>query len=205
MLDTYGNILQTAVLLACSIFSVYKAVKFRSRSWTVLSFFYGCWMLGDVYWLACLIFYKNTPQISTISDLSWYAAQIFLYLLLRYTWPPEELKGIHPVSWLAPVFTAGMAVFFMFWGEIISNLVYAALMGLLLFASTRRIADKKAAGPKRFLPVTILVYVLLEYGLWVASCLWDDSLLFQPYYVFDLMITASFPVFLHAVRKAVTV
>ena len=204
MLDTFENVLQTAVLVVCAIVSVSHAVKYGSRSWTILSFFYGCWLVADIYWLACLVFYGDTPQISVVSDLSWYAAQIFLYLLLRHLLPPEKLEGTRFISWLGPLFTVGMAVFFMFWGEILSNLIYAALFGLLLFASIRRIADKKVTGLKLILPVTILVYVLLVYAMWVASCYWDETVLLHPYYVFDFLITAGFPFFLLGVRKAVT-
>ena len=203
-IDIFENLLQIAVLVVCIIISVSHAVKYGSRSWTILSFFYGCWIGGDIYWLACLVFYGDSPQISVISDLSWYAAQIFLYLLIRHLLPPEKVKGTRFVPWLGPLFTFGMAVFFMFWGEILANLIYAALMGLLLYASIRRITDKEVTGRKLILPVTVLVYVLLIYGLWVASCFWDETVPLHPYYVFDFLITASFPFFLLGVRKAVT-
>ena len=205
MIETYENIFQIAVLAACFAFSVYKAASFRSRTWMLLVFFYGSWMLGEIYWLACLIFFDQTPQISVISDLSWYAANVFLYILLGHVWPPEELGKISPVSWLGPVFAAGMAVFFMFWGEIISNLIYAGLMGLLLFSAVRRMTDADKTGRNLFLPVWVLVYVLLLYRMWISSCFWNDAADFQVYYVFDFLLTISFPFFLPATRKAVTV
>ena len=52
------------------------------------------------------------------------------------------------------------------------------------------------------LPALILIFCLLEYALWTASCFWDEEILFHPYYWFDFMLTASFPLILHAVRKA---
>ena len=98
-----------------------------------------------------------------------------------------------------------MAVFFMFWGEIISNLIYAGLMGLLLFSAIRRMTDADKTGRNLFLPVWVLVYVLLLYGMWISSCFWNDAADFQVYYVFDFLLTISFPFFLPATRKAVTV
>lgn len=203
MIERYENILQIAVLILCVIAAVYRAVKYRSRSWTLLAFFYGSWVLGDIYWLTCLLFYDKTPQISVVSDLSWYAAYVFLYLLLRRTSPPEKLSGKRLIAWLGPVFTIGMAVFYMLRGEILSNLIYAGLMGLLLFAAICRITDAGRNRPNLFLPYMILVICLLEYALWTSSCFWNEDILLHPYYLFDLLLTVSFPFFLLATKKAV--
>ena len=203
MLERYENAIQIATLAVCVTVSLFRAAKYRSRSWTLLSFFYGSWLLGDIYWLNCLLFYGETPHISVVSDLSWYAALIFLYMLLRKISPPEELRDDGRVSWLGPAFTIGMAVFFMLRGEIISNLIYAGLMGLLLFAAIRRLIPEDRT-EQSCLPAMILIYCLLEYGLWTSSCFWNDAALFQPYYIFDLMITMCFPFFIPATGKAVT-
>ena len=52
------------------------------------------------------------------------------------------------------------------------------------------------------LQLAILVFCLLEYTLWTVSCFdWEDSVT-NPYYWCDLLLTASFPFFLGATRKA---
>ena len=203
MIDKINNIIQITVLLFCVCFAVYKAVIYKSRSWTMLAFVYGSWCLGDIYWLLCIIFYDNAPQVSVVSDLSWYASYIFLYLLLRNTFPPEEISGIKTVCWLGPVFTVIMGAFFMLWGEIVNNLIYAGLMGLLLFSVIRRLAEKKQNGHSRLLSIMILIFCLLEYALWTASCFWTDDILLHPYYWFDFLLTVSLIFFLPAVKKAV--
>ena len=203
MIERYENAIQIAILAVCVIMASYRAVAYRSRSWTLLSFFYGSWVLGDVYWLVCLLFYGKTPHISVVADLSWYASYIFLYLLLRHTSPPEEITGTKLISWIGPVFALGMAMFFMLRGEIVSNLIYAGLMGLLLFSAIRRLTDKSRTGRNSFLPAMILIFCLLEYGLWTASCFWDETVLLHPYYIFDILLTVSFPFFIPAAKKAV--
>ncbi len=203
MIERFDNAIQIAVLSICVIVAIYRAVRYRSRSWMLLFFFYGCCLLGDIYWLVCFLFYGQTPQISVVADLSWYAAYIFLYLLLRHTSPPEKIPGTKLVAWLGPVFALGMAAFFMLRGEIISNLIYAGLIGLLLFAAIRRLSDKREPGHSSFLPAMILVFCLLEYSLWTASCFWDETVPLHPYYVFDLLLTVSFLFFIPAAKKAV--
>ena len=58
-------------------------------------------MLGDLYWQACLIFYEDTPAVSVVSDVSWYASYVFLYMLLREVSPPEKIrkKNLLPYLW----------------------------------------------------------------------------------------------------------
>ena len=199
MIESIDNGIQIAVLVVCVIAAIFKAARYHSRSWTLLSFFYASWLLGDIYWTVCLLFYDKTPEISVVSDLSWYASYIFLYLLLRHNSPPEALAGKKTIPWLGPVFALGMALFFMQRGEIVNNLIYAGLMGLLLYSAIRRLAERR----NRFLPALILILCLLEYALWTASCFWNDELLLHPYYWFDFFLTVSFPFFLPEARKAV--
>lgn len=197
MIERIENALQIGTLVVCAAIALYRIVKRRGEAWTLLSFFYGSWLLGDVYWLACLVFYDGTPQISAVSDLSWYASYIFLYLLLRHTAPPEKPFGAKVLPWLGPVFTAGMGVFFMLRGEIAANLVYAGLMGFLLYAAIRRLMERRSV----YLSVLILVFCLLEYALWTASCFWNDEIVLHPYYWFDFLLTVSFPFFLPATER----
>ena len=50
----------------------------------------------------------------------------------------------------------------------------------------------------------ILVFCLIEYGLWFSSCFFDGDTLANPYYWFDILFTASFVLFIPATKKAVT-
>ena len=204
MIESLENTLQIVVLVICAGISLYRAVAGQSRLWTIAVFFFGSWLLGDIYWLACLLFYDSTPQISIISDLSWYASYIFLYLLLIRTAPLEA--GMHKrfIVWIGPVLAALLAIFFMQWGEVLSNLIYASLMGLLMYAAIGRMANKGFYRKQFFLTVLILIFCLLEYGLWISSCFWHTETLANPYYWFDFLLTASFLIFLRAIRKAVS-
>ena len=203
MIESIDNALQIASLLICASIAVYRAAKYKSRTWTQAFYFYGSWALGGIYWLLCLLFYNDTPQISIVSDLSWYAALIFLYMILRRVAPPEDAGKVGFWPWLGPIFTVGMAFFFMFHGEIISNLIYAGLMGLLLFSAIRRLTDGDLYKNQRFFSITVLILCLLEYGLWVSSCFWSGDTLANPYYWIDFLLSAGFFVLIPAIKKAV--
>ncbi len=204
MIESIENALQIIVLLICSGIALYRAIANHSQTWVLAFLFFGSWLLGDIYWLVCLLFYGQTPQISIVSDLSWYGSYIFLYLLLYHSSAPDKDNRKHRLPWLGPVFAAGMAVFFITQGELLSNLIYASLMGLLLFAALNRQIDRKRYQNQQLLSSMILLFCLLEYGLWTASCFWKTDTLSNPYYWFDFLLTVSFVFFLPAIKKAVT-
>ena len=217
MLDGIENALQIAILLICALIALCRAVSLQSRAWALLGFFFGSWMLGNLYWMFCLIFYDTSPQVSIVSDLSWYASFTFLYMLLRQAAPPEGAREKRLLPWLAFVFTLGMAVFycafyvqwnekegyhFILWDKAINNLIYAVLMGLLIFSAIRRLIDRDRYPAQCALSVAILIFCLLEYCLWTASCFWFDASLANPYYWADFLLSLSFLLFLPATRKA---
>ena len=204
MIESVENALQIIVLLICSGIALYRAIANHSQTWVLAFLFFGSWLLGDIYWLVCLLFYGQTPQISIVSDLSWYGSYIFLYLLLYHSSAPDKDSRKHRLPWLGPVFAAGMAVFFITQGELLSNLIYASLMGLLLFAALSRKIDRKRYQNQQLLSGMILLFCLLEYGFWTASCFWKTDTLSNPYYWFDFLLTVSFVFFLPAIKKTVT-
>ena len=202
MIERVENTLQLAVLLLCVGAALCRAVGRRSRTWTLLVFFFGSWWMGDLYWLICLIFFGATPRVSVVSDLSWYASYLFLYLLLQHAAPREAGGKKRLLPWLGPVFAAAMAVFFLQWGEFVGNLVCAVLMAQLLFAALQRLADGERNGGRRMLCLLTLLFCLFEYGLWTSSCFWAGDTFANPYYWCDLLLTALFPFFLPATGKA---
>ncbi|MBQ9815533.1 MAG: hypothetical protein IJM53_07580 [Lachnospiraceae bacterium] len=203
MIESIENALQIGALIICAVVSLYPTITRKSREWMILFFFYGSFLLGDIYWLVCLIFFGDTPKISVVSDLSWYAMYIFLYMLLIQTAPPVKTSRLRALPWLGPIFSVAMAVFFILRGEILSNIIYASLMGLLLFSVICRFIDWKIYKNQIFLSIMILVFCLLEYGLWTASCFWTSDTLTNPYYWFDFLLTVSAAIFLPATKKAV--
>ena len=203
MIEAIDSSLQVLTLMVCVSVSVFRAMKYGSRSWTMLSFFFGTLLMGDVYWTVYLIFIERSPQISVAADMSWYAAYIFLYLLMCHILPPEEVSGKRPLALLGPALSIGMGVVFMMWGEIINNIVYAGLMGLLMYSAIIRLSDGTLGKKAQILPSAVMAFCLIEYALWISSLFWNEESLFHPYYIFDLVFTASFPFILYATKKAV--
>ena len=204
MIESYENALQIAVLLVCLCFSVVRAARTREKAWILLSFLYGVLLLGDLYWEAYLIFLGVTPSFY-VSEFSWYASYLFLFLLLRQTMPPEAWRKRSALPWIGPVFAVGMCAFYMQWGDVAGNLICALLMGLLLFHSIlgllwlRESQDKR----QRRLCSAVLFLCAMEYLTWTLSCYFRDNSFANPYYWSDLLLSLSFALLLPGVRKAV--
>lgn len=203
MTETIEYSVQIAVLLLCTAITFSRALWKRSREWMLLLFFYGSWTLDDLFWVLCQIFFGHSPILGVVSDLSWYAALIFLYLLICQAAPPQTPREKRLLPWLGPVFTLAMAGFYMQWGDVVNNLIYAVLLGLLLFTAIRRLLDRALYADQTLLSAVTLTLCLLEYALWTASCFWKENSLGNPYYWFDFLLTLCFPLFLTATRKAV--
>ena len=218
MIERYENAIQIAVLLICCIVAIYRAFRQRSKAWTMLAIFFGAMMLGDLYWVLCLVFYGSTPAISMVSDLNWFSAYLILYLLLRQVAPPTSAREKRILPWLSFVFTLGMSVFFysfyvdaterlgmnfVLWDKALNNLAYGMLMGLLMFSSIRRLMDFRIYPKQKYLSIAVLVFCLVEYALWTSSCFWFPDTLAYPYYWFDFLLTLCCPFFLLATKKAV--
>ena len=202
MVYSIENAFQLIVLLVGSVTAIWYAVKKQKKVWLLLALFFGCWVFDDLYWLLIWIFYGSTPSIGVLSDLCWYASYIFLYLLLIEAAPPEKSvkKSLWP--WFGPLFTIAMAFFYMQWGDELNNLLYGIFIGLVMFAAIRRLTDGEYR-KVRSLALVTLIFCLLEYCMWTASCFFKEDTLVNPYYWFDFLLTVSFLLFLPAVRKAV--
>ena len=204
MIESYENAFQVIVLLVCVIIAMLLTVIYHRRIWIMLFYFYGAWLMGDAFWLMCLIFYGQVPQITFISDISWLSSYIFLYLLLARAAPLGENRRRYFLPWLGPVFTMCMAFFFMKYGTmILGNLICGIMMGLLLYSSFYRLMDRDRYRNQLFLIICIIIFCVLEYGLWLSSCFWEGNTMANPYYWFDIAMTLLFPFFLPAAKKAV--
>nr|MCR5282328.1 hypothetical protein [Lachnospiraceae bacterium] len=142
MIESLENAFQVLVLIICCSVCLLQAIRRRDRSLTLLFFYYGSYLMGDLYWQICLFYFGETPDVKWVSDMSWYGAFLFLYLLVKLEEKntfgdatiPIKLRLEPAALWpyLAFVFTFGMGLFYMQLGDVISNIVYAIILGMTI-------------------------------------------------------------------------
>ena len=226
MIENVTNIIQMIAIGLCAAISLWNAHLSHKRTWvlmglTALVFFYG-----DLYWQFFLAFFGHTPEYSHISYYSWYAGYVFLLLLIQAI-RDDRPKCKSRLVFLVPLFTIGMCLLYMQWGDYVSNIISCALMtclmlnaidGLLYIYSKKYVArwaeegiydavNAPAQGERSagMFYAVVLLACLAEYGAWTSSVFfWENYDTFaNPYYWFDMLVAVSFLLFPTALRKAV--
>ena len=206
MIETVENGVQTLVALACAVLAATWAVRNRGGSAIQVFSFFASFGLADLYSLLYLIFYNMTPEVFYVSDLGWYASYLFLYLLLQELMDPEERKVRHVLLWLCPVFCFGMCIFYMQWGDYPGNILCAVLMSMLLYQTVRGLVyvhKHPEKGKHKPLYIVTLIFCIIEYGAWTASCFWVGDTWANPYFIFDCLMTVCLVMIMLAYRKVV--
>lgn len=207
MIETIENAVQLALIAVCLTVSCVYVVRKKPPNGRILIMFYASYLLGDLYWLLYLMCYGHTPAIFYVSDLSWYAAYTFLALMLHGLFTEEERKEKCWLVYLPVLFTGGMCVFYMQWGDYFGNLMSAMLMSILMIYSVRGlifIRKHPEAENRRMMFLLTLVFCVLEYCVWTVSCYMDEyEAAYYTYIGFDVLLTVSMILFLPAFRKAV--
>ena len=117
------------------------------------------------------------------------------------------LRRPRPLLWCIPVFTVGMFLFFIQYGDYVENAVIVILMTGLLWISVSGILAMEGQPPERCRPKMLftvtIVFCLTEYALCFSSCFWMGDTLANPYFWFDFLLSATVLLFLPALRRVV--
>lgn len=203
MIETIENAVQLGVSVLLMFVCIGIAYRKKDKLYGTLALFYASTVLGDLYWILYLGFYRITPQYSYISEISWYAAWIFLLLLSRQV-DDDRRISMRPVFWFIPVFTGAMCVFFMRWGDYLGNLITAVLMALLLMRSVPGCFSKEAGRNKKWFHIAVVAFCMTEYIMWTLSCFFYGDTIANPYLWFDAVFTLCIAMIFPGLRKAVS-
>ena len=209
MLEVVSNIIQIAVLVVCIAAAVYNTDTLKSRSWVLFGLFAVSFLLGDIWWLLDLLFYRDRTLYSLIPYINWKASALFLILLIRNRQQaPLFKRPVRSILWVIPVFCAGMCAYYMQFGAYVDNVITALFMAVLIWITIQRFleirgSEDDAAGDKS-LCLVVLLFCVSEYAMWTASCLDYDHPLRILYDVFSFVLTLSIALMIPALRKAVS-
>lgn len=207
MIDILDNAIQLSVSFGCALWAYILALRHKSQTYFMVASFYGTFALGLLYWLLYLLVNNYMSKIFYVSELSWIASYLFL-LMLCQTLPGEEERAYHPaLAWAIPLLTVGVILYLVQTGEIFANIAMCSLLGICGWFATRGFLwarrQSQNSKEKQVLYASILLLIILEYGLWIISCKWLGYSLKNPYYWFDFCITGVLPLPMLAMRRMV--
>ena len=187
-IERIDNSFQLLCLGICLASTICRALFSGKRIWMIMAMFYGINFLAILYWALYLVFYGETPSFSFISDFCWFSAYLFLLLLLMTAMEDKTKQSSCKALWLIAAFPFGMSLFYMKWGKYFTNLAYAGVMSFLLDQSIQGLMSCEKTSGTYHLSRSVLIYCVIEYCLWTASC-FDSPALYYFYYLFDFLFT----------------
>lgn len=207
MVEFIDNAIQFMVTLLSGIGAVAMYYRKRTQAYFLLTCFYGTFSLGTLYWTLNVLLFNHTPQVFYVSELSWLASYMFL-LTLEYSLSTSDERAFrHPAVWIVPVFCVPQLVLYVTHGDLVINLLMCGMTMAAAWFSVRGLfyARRQTGKPRdmQCFHIAVLCVIVLEYGIWTASCFWVGDTLKNPYFWFDFMMTASLFALLPATRKAV--
>ena len=171
-----------AIYSLCFILSLARAFKLRTKPWVVLAFGYGCNLFAQLYWAGYMAVYGATPQYFFIADIGWAAQFLFIIMLLvecnikRAPNPPLSAAMV-PV-----VVSAFLCVYYLYMGSnVVACLVDNGLVASIGFFAVKGLAeasggsDSVSLSQNRAFAGACLALVVIELGLWTASCFYSET------------------------------
>lgn len=206
-MELIENVLQFLVTLLGFCLAVIYYRRRGRQAYFLLACFYGCFALGSLYWTLYLILFSKTPQVFYVSEFGWIASIIFLRIL-QYTLS-DETERTFPcrTAWISVLLGTFLCIFYCFYGDILSNLLWCGMMMVISYCSVRGlIFTRKQVGVTRsrqYFHIGVLWYIAAEYTLWTTGCFFSSNSIGNPYFWMDILLTGSLLGLFPATRKAV--
>ena len=203
MIEILSEGIGLVVYLLCFVLALARGFKLRTRLWVVLAFGYGCNLFAQLYWVGFMVVFGETPKYFYIADIGWAAQYLFLIMLLvecnikRAPNPPLS------AAWAPVVVSCFLCIYYIYIGNnVIACLVDNILMASIGFFAVKGLAEIK--GDSRVAPNDpisnplsenrafagmCLAFVVVELGLWTASCFSSTSAI--AYAIFDFALFAT--------------
>ena len=103
-MELIENLLQFLAAFSGAVLSGIAYWKSRRQTHFLLLFcFYGCFVLGALYWTLYLLLFDTTPRVFYVSEFGWIASVIFLRILQAALASPEERAFRCREAWLSPL------------------------------------------------------------------------------------------------------
>lgn len=196
-------------ILSC----ISKYIKNPKRTYLYLAIYFVAHFFSDYNWSVYLLVMNSYPVGSSImANLGWNIAYFFLLLtVIKFRKEQAERRGqtkafyFHPLMLWPLATNIPLFILYIHFGGIINNLWQVGTTTLVMIISTGELLyyrkNKKNGTHFPYLAVLILLYEVLSYGMWTASCFdWDTDFL-DPYFYCEILASTVTVFFAWALNK----
>lgn len=204
--ELVDNVLQVAALGVASVVAFVLALRHRSRRLSILALAYACFSMGTLYYALFIIITGHVPHVFYVSELSWIASWFFCLTLQIARMEGTRVRPA-AVPLACALAVAGVVLFDGMMGPsyLISGM-FAAALGATAYLSVFRLRGVRGNGRVCRVDVCLLACVALQLCVYLSSDVVLDYTRFNPYFVFDLALTAGLagllPITLQEVSRA---
>lgn len=206
MIEFLDNLIQVLVTMICCCFSCVYFHRSRKQAYFILAGFYGCFTFAGAYWTLYYLLFSDTPHIFYVSEIGWISGCTLLHLL-QYVISDDKAHGFKTkYSWIAALVGIPLMVFYCFHGDILFSVITSGIMILISWYAAKDLVfwyRKRKFERQMFFYILMLVFVILEYCLWIAGDFWIGDTIRNPYFWFDFLLTCWRVFLLYAVKKVV--
>jgi len=199
-----NQFIQIACLSAAAVLAAHR----RGWLFRLLAGAYGCYLLGDVFYMLHMWIYGQFPSGFSVAYLSYIGTYFFLLsinLWLVGEWTDEQKKALRPyrkVSLAAPVAVIVLhCVYYIRDGGFFINLLFCVPLSFLAYYSLLMLlaggVESGLEPPPRRYHGAVLLYVLAENMMFLGSSLGSDAM----YIAFDLMMSFTMLLMYRAAAK----
>ena len=185
--EIVDNLFQTVVLFAAMTAAFVLAVLKRSRVLMMLSFGYGSFMMGTLFYVLHIMILGYNPKIFYVSEVSWLGAYLFFFSIALLN--ADKVKFNISGAVAALLVYAVSFTFKIFGPSHITSGAFAFLVGGITYLSLCGI--KKRGVKNSASDIMLVVCVLLQISLYIVSIFMSGYTRFNPYFAVDIALTSS--------------
>ena len=199
MITNVSEAIQLAVLIACFVLALLRALRAHNAAWLSIVCFFACMLLGNIYYFGFLVVFGDYPHYSYIADLSWIAGYIFLLMLMVECDQKRGLTAPVLLAWIPVAIGAVCCVYYIYAnGYPLLNVADNGLVAALGFFAVRGLVARpdedlgNGLASNRLLHVAVLAFFIVEEGLWLSSMIPDPSGDYAVYSIVNYALTLSY-------------
>ena len=183
--EDFENIFTLFCTIVGLLYCLFKYIERPKRRYLFLVVFFLGHFFSDYYWGIFVLTMHTYPTVSEfMAYLGWNFAYIFLFLAI-FQFRKESKKYFHPLM-LWPLLTnIPLFILYIQFGGYLNNIWQVGATTLIMIFCMREllfyVKHRKDGVRFPLLPMAALLFEIMEYGMWTASCFEWKSELLNPY------------------------
>ncbi len=199
--ELYTNVVQLAVCLVSAIWMTVQAFRYGRTVHILMAGFTDTFALGTLYWVSHQLITTQTPDTFYLAEISWMAAPLFLLCMECRGGQGMSPRRWHPAVVLVYLVGAGLTIYFTIdGGDALANLLYKGVTAVCFAKALNHLLHGDGGG--RSLHLFCILFVVVEWALWLAECIWQGDSWTNPYFWVDNLLTLTIALVIPAVRGA---